>query len=186
MSCSTHFCEHAVRCHKPRQRTRRCDCLHRIETPRSGADQPAPRQDSSVFPAHERAGALSAIAMMNAGRKRARISAALVLADLRQVTNEIEEAHQYSILADAIQRDRCFLLSSYESVSLAYTMARSTLRVLTWKSTGRQPTAEKCCARSGATREPALLISLKSNLPFFDLGHSRRGQNEKSDVSRST
>ena len=116
----------------------------------------------------------------------ARISAALVFADLRQVTNEIEEAHQYSNLADAIQRDRCLLLSSYESVSLAYTMARSTLRVLTWKSTGRQPTAEKCCARSGATREPALLISLKSNLPFFDLGHSRRGQNEKSHVSRST
>jgi hypothetical protein len=38
----------------------------------------------------------------------------------------------------------------------------------------RKTTADKCCAFSGATREPALFISLKSNLPFFDLGHSRR------------
>jgi hypothetical protein len=38
----------------------------------------------------------------------------------------------------------------------------------------RKTTADKCCAFSGATREPALFISSKSNLPFFDLGHSRR------------
>jgi hypothetical protein len=37
----------------------------------------------------------------------------------------------------------------------------------------RKTTADKCCARSGATREPTLFISSKSNLPFFDLGHSR-------------
>jgi hypothetical protein len=58
--------------------------------------------------------------MMNAGQKRASISATLVFADLRQVTNEIEEAHQYSILADGIQQDRCFLLSSHESVLRAH------------------------------------------------------------------
>jgi hypothetical protein len=37
--------------------------------------------------------------MMNADPKRASFSATLVFADLRQVTNEIEEARQYSILA---------------------------------------------------------------------------------------
>ena len=46
--------------------------------------------------------------MMNAGQKRASISATLIFADLRQVTNEIDEAHQYSILADDIQQDRLF------------------------------------------------------------------------------
>jgi len=59
---------------------------------------------------------LSAIAMMNADQKRASISATLVFADLRQVTNEPDEARQYSIFADDIQQDRCFLLPSYESV----------------------------------------------------------------------
>jgi len=63
---------------------------------------------------------LSAIAMMDAGQKRASISATLVFADLRQVTNEFEEAHQYSILADDIQQDRSVLLSWYESTSLAH------------------------------------------------------------------
>jgi hypothetical protein len=120
------------------------------------------------------------------GQKRASISATLVFAGLRQVTNGIEEPHQYSILADDIQRDRSVLLPSYKSTSLAHTMARSTLRMPTWKSTGRQPTADKCCALSGATREPALLISSKSNLPFFDLGHSRRVQNENPADSRTT
>jgi len=58
--------------------------------------------------------------MMNADQKRASFSTTPVFAELRQVTNELEEAHQYSILADGIQQDRCFLLSSYESVSLAH------------------------------------------------------------------
>jgi hypothetical protein len=35
-------------------------------------------------------------------------------------------------------------------------------------------TADKRCARPVAIREPALYISSKANLPFFDLGHSRR------------
>ena len=34
--------------------------------------------------------------------------------------------------------------------------------------------SDTCCARSGATRERALHILSTSNLPFFDLGHSRR------------
>jgi hypothetical protein len=38
----------------------------------------------------------------------------------------------------------------------------------------RKAAADKCCALSGATREPALFISSKSNLPLFDLGYSRR------------
>jgi len=49
--------------------------------------------------------------MMNADQKRASYSATRVFAELRQVTNELEEARQYSILADGNQ-DRCFLLSS--------------------------------------------------------------------------
>ena len=58
--------------------------------------------------------------MMNADQKRASFSTTPVFAELRQVTNELEEAHQYSILADGIQQDRCFLLSSDESVLLAH------------------------------------------------------------------
>jgi len=122
--------------------------------------------------------------MMNAGQKRASISATLVFADLRQVTNEIEEAHQYSILADDVQQDRCFLLTSYESTSLAHPMgARDVEDAGVEKH--RKTNADKCCARSAATREPALFISSKSNLPFFDLGHSRRRQNENPADSRS-
>jgi hypothetical protein len=102
---------------------------------------------------------------MTAGQKRASISTTLVFADLRQDTNELVEAHQYSILADDIQQDCSVLLSSYESTFLARTMARSMLRKLTWKSTGRQ--TRTGVARSEATREPALLISSKSNLPFL-------------------
>jgi hypothetical protein len=82
---------------------------------------------------------LRAIAMMNADQKRASFSATLVFAKFRLVTNELEEARQYSILADGNQQDRCFLLSSYESVLLAHTMARLMLSKLTWKRTGRQP-----------------------------------------------
>src|SRR5580704_13508579 len=77
---------------------------------------------------------------MTAGQQRASISTTLVFADLRRDTNELVEAHQYSILADDIQQDCSVLLSSYESTFLA---------------------------RSEATREPALLISSKSNLPFL-------------------
>jgi hypothetical protein len=51
-------------------------------------------------------------AMMNADQKRASFSTTPVFAELRQVTNELEEARQHSILADGIQQDRCFLLSS--------------------------------------------------------------------------
>jgi hypothetical protein len=57
---------------------------------------------------------------MNPAQKRASFSATPVFAELRQVTNEIEEARQYSILANGIQQDRCFLLLSYESVLLAH------------------------------------------------------------------
>ena len=57
--------------------------------------------------------------MTNADQKRASFSATPVFVELRQATNELEEARQYSILADGIQQDRCFLLSSYESVLLA-------------------------------------------------------------------
>jgi hypothetical protein len=39
---------------------------------------------------------------------------------LRQATNGIEEARQYSIFADGILQDRCFVLSSYETVLLAH------------------------------------------------------------------
>ena len=77
--------------------------------------------------------------MMNAGLKRASISATLVFADLRHVTNAVAKARQYSILADDVQQDRRFLLSPHESTSLARPIARSTLRTLTWKSLGRQP-----------------------------------------------
>jgi hypothetical protein len=77
--------------------------------------------------------------MMNAGLKRASISATLVFADLRRITNGIVEARRYSILADDVRLDRCFLLSSYESTSLARPIVRSTLRTLTWKSTDRRP-----------------------------------------------
>ena len=103
--------------------------------------------------------------MMNAGLKRASISATLIFADLRQVTNEIEEAHQYSIHADAIQQDRCFLLSSYGSTSLANPIALDVEDADVEKHT--KTTADKCCALSGATREPAVFISSKSSLPFF-------------------
>jgi hypothetical protein len=71
-----------------------------------------------VFSADDH-GVLQTIEMMNADQKRASFSATPIFADLRQVTNELEEARQYSILADGIQQDRSFLLSSYESVLLA-------------------------------------------------------------------
>jgi hypothetical protein len=101
--------------------------------------------------------------MTNAGLKRASISATLVFADLRQVTNGIAEAHQCSILADDVQQDRCFLLSSYESTSLAHPIARSTLRTLTWKNTGRQP-------RRSVARSPGPLASRRCSFrrsPIF-------------------
>jgi hypothetical protein len=85
--------------------------------------------------------------VMNAGQKRASISTTLVFANLRQVTNELVEAHPYSILADDIQQDRSVLLPSYESTSLAHPMEHSMLRKLTWKSTGRQPRTRVAGAR---------------------------------------
>jgi hypothetical protein len=123
--------------------------------------------------------------MMNAGQKRANISATLVFADQRQVTNEIEEAHQYSILTDYIQQDRSVLLPSYESTSLAHPIRALDVEDADVEKHSKT-TADKCCSRSRAAREPALLISSKSNLPFFDLGHSRRVQNENPADSRTT
>jgi hypothetical protein len=103
--------------------------------------------------------------MMNAGPKRASISAILTFADLRQVPNTIAEAHQYSILADDVQPDRRFLLSSHESTSYGRPIARSTLRALTWKKP-RRTTADKSCVFAEATRELALFFSSKSDLPL--------------------
>jgi hypothetical protein len=84
--------------------------------------------------------------MMNAVPKRASISAILIFADLRQVTNRIAEAHHYSILADDVQPDRRFLLSSHESTSYGRPIARSTLRALTWKSPGGQQRTRVACS----------------------------------------
>jgi hypothetical protein len=89
-----------------------------------------------VFSADDH-GVLQTIEIMNADQKRASFSATPVFAKFRLATNELEEARQYSILADGNQQDRCFLLPSYESVLLAHTMARLMLRTLTWKRTGR-------------------------------------------------
>jgi hypothetical protein len=50
---------------------------------------------SSVSPSCRR---MAAIAMMNADQKRASFSATPVFADLRQITNEIEEARQYQCI----------------------------------------------------------------------------------------
>ena len=54
-----------------------------------------------------------------------------------------------------------------------------------------EPIAGDITRRSRATIDKkgefsALFISSNSNLPFFDLGHSRRGQNENPTDSRST
>jgi hypothetical protein len=57
--------------------------------------------------------------MMNADQKRASFSATTVFAELRLLTNELEEARQYSLVAYGVQQDRCFLLSSYDSLLLA-------------------------------------------------------------------
>jgi hypothetical protein len=42
------------------------------------------------------------------------------LLGLAPLEKSLEEVHQYSIPADAIQQDRSVLLSSYESTSLAH------------------------------------------------------------------
>ncbi|MGA7073539.1 hypothetical protein [Bradyrhizobium sp.] len=105
------------------------------------------------------------------GQKRTSISATLVFADLRQVTNEIEEAHLCSILADGIEQDRRFLLSLYESTSLAHNSALDVEDVDVEK---REDKRGQVLRALRAVREPALFISSKSNLPFFDLGHSGR------------
>jgi hypothetical protein len=54
-------------------------------------------------------------------------------------TNELEKARQYSILADGIQQDRCFLLSSYESVLLAHPIRALDAEDVDVERTGRQP-----------------------------------------------
>jgi hypothetical protein len=76
--------------------------------------------------------------MMNAGPKRASISAILIFANLRQVTNRIAETHHHSILADGVQPDRHFLLSSHQSTSHVRPIARSALKALRCKSPGRR------------------------------------------------
>jgi hypothetical protein len=71
-------------------------------------------------------------------------------ADLRQVMNRIAEAHHRSILADDVQPDRRFLLSSYESTSHVRPIARSALRALTCKGPGRrQQRTSVACSASG-------------------------------------
>jgi hypothetical protein len=87
--------------------------------------------------------------MMNAGPKRASISAILIFADLRQVTNRIAEAHHHSILADDVQLDRHFLWSSHESTSRVRPIARSALRARTCKGPARrqQRSSVACSAR---------------------------------------
>jgi hypothetical protein len=93
--------------------------------------------------------------MMNANQKRASISATLVFAELRQVTNGIEEARQYSILADDIQQDRCFLLPPHESISLAHR-----IRALDVEDADvekhRKTTADKCCVLRSHSRAGAV------------------------------
>jgi hypothetical protein len=87
--------------------------------------------------------------MMNAGPKRASIFATLIFADLRQVTNRTAEARHHSILADDVQPDRRFLLSSHESTSHVRPIVRSALRALTWKSPGgRQQRTSVACSAS--------------------------------------
>ncbi len=88
--------------------------------------------------------------MMNAGPKCASLSAILIFADLRQVTNRIAEAHQHSILAVDVKPDRRFLLSSHQSTSHVRPIARSALRALTCKSPGRQQQRTNvACSASG-------------------------------------
>jgi hypothetical protein len=88
--------------------------------------------------------------MMNAGPKRASISAILIFADLRQVTNRIAEAHHHSILADDVQLDRRFLLSSHESTSRVRPIERSALRARTCKGPARrQQRSSVACSASG-------------------------------------
>jgi hypothetical protein len=90
--------------------------------------------------------------MMNAGPKSVSISAMLIFAELRHVTNGIAKAHHRSIFADDVQQDPRFLLSSYGSTSLAHPIARSTLRTMTWKSPGGQRTSVARSPRSFASR----------------------------------
>ena len=103
--------------------------------------------------------------MMNAGPKRASTSAILIFADLRQVTNRIAEAHHHSILADDVQPDRRFLLSSRESTSHVRPIARSALRALTCKGPGRrQKRTSVACSASGRCSFRRSSISHSSTL----------------------
>ena len=75
-------------------------------------------------------------------QKRASFSATPVFAELRQITNELEEARQSSILADGIQQDRCFLLSSYESVLLARPTRALDVEAADVEKKRKQPTVQ--------------------------------------------
>jgi len=80
--------------------------------------------------------------MINAEQKCASISATLVFAKLRQLTNELEEAHEPSMLAVGIQQDRCFLLSSYESVLLARPTRALDVEAADVEKKRKQPTVQ--------------------------------------------
>lgn len=103
--------------------------------------------------------------MMNAGPKRASISAILIYADLRQAANRIAETRHHSILADDVQPDRRFLLSSHESTSRVRPIARSALRALTWKSPGAQQ-------RTSLARSPRPLASRHCSFRRSPTSHS--------------
>jgi hypothetical protein len=96
---------------------------------------------------------------MNAGPKRASIFAILIFADLRQLTNRIAEARHHSILADDVQLDRRFLLSSHESTSRVRPIARSALRARTCKGPARrqQRSSVACSARGRCSFRRSLI-----------------------------
>jgi hypothetical protein len=133
--------------------------------------------------------------MMNAGPKRASISAILTFADLPQVPNTIAEAHQYSILADDVQPDRRFLLLSHESTSHVRPIARSALRALTCKGPGRrqQRTSVACSAseRCSFRRSPISYSSTLSargsvSAAVFRCSSARPGTTNTNDATKTS
>jgi hypothetical protein len=106
--------------------------------------------------------------MIKAGPKSASISAMLIFADLRHVTNGIAKAHHRSILANDVEQVPRFLLSSHESTSHARPIVRSALRALTWKSLEGQRISVACSPKSLASRRCSFRrspISHSSTLP---------------------
>jgi hypothetical protein len=101
---------------------------------------------------------------MNAGQKRASLSAILIFADLRQVANGSAEALHNSILVDDVQQGRRFLLSSHESTSDARPIARSALRALTWNGLGGQEGKSAACS-------PRLLASRRRSFGRSPISH---------------